>query len=83
MDTINWLHIRGLALLALFGFFIIYAVLVASLHNWRVKSRARRVPKQDASLAAEPFASGTVSPAAKPHAWRDERSAAGLIRRAA
>ena len=83
MDTINWLHIRGLALLALFGFFIIYAVLVASLHNWRVKSRARRVPKQDASLAAEPFASDAFSPASKPHAWRDERSAVGLIRRAA
>jgi len=83
MDTINWLHIRGLALLAFFGFFIIYAVLVASLHNWRVKLRARRVPKQDATLAADPFASGAVSPAAKPLAWRDERSAAGRMRRAA
>jgi hypothetical protein len=50
MDTINWLHIRGLALLALLGFFIIYTVLVASWHTWRVKRRARRVPKQDASL---------------------------------
>ena len=83
MDTINWLHIRGLALLALLGFFIIYTVLAASWHNWRVKRRARQVPKQDASLAAEPFANGAVSPASKPQAWRDERSAAGLTRRAA
>jgi hypothetical protein len=40
METINWLHIRGLALLALLGFFIIYAVLVASWHNWHYKRRA-------------------------------------------
>jgi cytochrome oxidase assembly protein ShyY1 len=83
MDTINWLHLRGLALLALLGLFVMYAVLAAFWQDWRVKRRTRRVPKQDASLTAEPFASGTVSPAAKPHAWRDERSAAGLIRRAA
>jgi hypothetical protein len=82
MDTINWLHIRGLALLALLGFFIVYAVLVASWHNWRVTRRVR-VQKQDASLAAAPFAGGTTSPAAKPHARRDERSAPGLIRHAA
>ena len=39
MDTINWLHIRGLALLALLGFFILYAVLVASWHDWRDQRR--------------------------------------------
>jgi hypothetical protein len=75
MDTINWLHIRGLALLALLGFFIIYAVLVASWHNWRDQRRTRQVPKRNASHTAEPFASGTVSAAANPHACHDERLA--------
>lgn len=82
MDTINWLHIRGLALLALLGFFIIYAVLVASWHNWRIQKRTRQMPKRDALHAAEPFVVDTVSHAANPPACEDERSA-NLIRHAA
>jgi hypothetical protein len=82
VDTINWLHIRGLALLGLLGFVITYAVLVASWHNWRIQQRTRQMPKRDASLAAEPFAGDTASPAANPQACHDERSA-NLIRRAA
>ena len=57
MDSINWLHIRGLALLAFLSFFFPYVVLVASWHDWRGKRRARRVPKRSAPLATVSFAS--------------------------
>lgn len=82
MDTINWLHIRGLALLALLGLFILYAVLVASWHDWRDQRRKRLAPQRNALLAAEPFAGDTVGPAANPHAGHDEREA-DPMRRAA
>jgi hypothetical protein len=49
MEPINWLHLRALALLALFGVFVMYALLAGSWQNWHLRRRAPRVTKQDAS----------------------------------
>jgi hypothetical protein len=83
MDTINWLHLRGLAMLAFLGLFFMYAVLVASWHNWRVKRRARRIALRHKLLSAESFAGGGPSPTAEPRAWRDLNSSVETPRRAA
>ena len=82
MDTINWLHIRGLALLALVGFFVMYAVLVASLQKWRV-GRVPRVPRLDTPVEVESFAHGGISTVADPRDHREAASVANVMRRAA
>jgi hypothetical protein len=56
MDTINWLHLRGLALLALLGLLFIYALVVAFCHDWRIRQRARRITEQHRALSVEPAA---------------------------
>jgi hypothetical protein len=84
VDTINWLHLRGLALLALLGLFFIYALLVALCHDWRVKRRARRIAVQrKPPSAASAMTRGRAIRSAEPRALRGERSAADLTRRAA
>ncbi len=83
MDTINWLHLRGLALLALLGLFIMYALLVAYWHDWNAERRARRIAEERKPLPEGPVANGGGSPAAQPHAWHDKSSTMGLVKRAA
>jgi hypothetical protein len=84
MDTINWLHLRGLALLALLGLFFMYALVVALCHDWRVKRRARRIAGQRKAHAMQPaLARGGDRHVAAPRAWHDETSAADVTRRAA
>jgi uncharacterized membrane protein len=58
MDTINWLHLRGLALLAFLGLFVMYALLAAYWHDWSAARRARRIAQQRKPLPAEPFGAG-------------------------
>lgn len=72
METINWLHIRGLALIAFIGLFFIYALLVAFYQNWRANRRARRITEQGSLHAVEPAmpARGGI-PVAEPRAWLD------------
>ena len=84
MDSINWLHLRGLAMLAILGLFFIYALLVAYCHDLRVKRRARRIAERRKSLPAQPaMAHGNAIRVAEPHAWHDARTALDVTRRAA
>ena len=85
MDTFyNWNQIRGLALLAILGLFVMYALLAASLQNWHGRRRTPRITEQDAPLSAKlPTTSSGGSVALEPHAWRDERPVADPARRAA
>jgi hypothetical protein len=75
MDTINWLHLRGLALLALLGLFIMYAVTRAFWQDWRVKRRTRRIPAQVVLPSAQPTtAGGGDGRIAQPRAWHDVKT---------
>ncbi len=84
MDTINWLHLRGLALLALLGLFIMYIVLAAFLQDRRLKRRAPRVNEQSHPPSVEPaMTRDSASRVAEPHAWHDARPTLDVTRRAA
>ena len=81
MDTINWLHLRGLALLALLGLFVMYASLLVSWQSWQGR---RRMTEQDPPLFAKPtMTEGGDCSDAKPQLWHDARADADPKRRAA
>ena len=80
MDTFyNWNQIRGLALLAILGLFVMYALLAASLQNWHGRRRTPRITKQDSPLSAKPTKASTGgSGATEPSAWRDTSAARSI-----
>ena len=84
MDSINWLHLRGLALLALLGLYFTYALLVATWPTWRRKLRARRSAELRASrLTRTESGRSEDGHVTSPRAWHDVKPAVDLTRHAA
>jgi hypothetical protein len=86
MDTFyNWNQIRGLALLAILGLFVIYALMVGVWHSLEAKGTAMRVTEQEQPQSAGSALTGRgdVRATDPEQVWSQEQRDAGPKRRAA